>query len=264
MQKRHQDSSLYLSEQIYTTEKYVIPFIEQNATIVPGTKVLEVGCGEGGDLKPFADRGCYCIGIDINEQKINKGRSYYKENQPSGGSIQLLVENIYDKNDLGDTFDIIFLRDVIEHIPGQEALLCHLRNFMNENTVLFFAFPPWQNPFGGHQQICRNKFLSHIPFLHLLPKWLYGRVLKSFRENPNCVNELLEIKDTSITIGQFHRYLSSAKLSVKRETFYFINPHYEIKFGLKPRKTWSLITKIPYLRNFVTTSLYCNVGLSDL
>lgn len=262
MQKRHRDSKLYFDEQVYTTQKYVIPFIEQDIPVIPGMKVLEIGCGEGGDLKPFLDRGCLCTGLDINKQKIKAGIDYYAAH-PNRSSLQLLAENIYDKEDPG-TYDLIFLRDVIEHIPQQATLIARLRRFMHEKTIIFFAFPPWQNPFGGHQQICRSKLLSHTPFLHLLPKNLYRYILKAFGEDTACVQELLEIKQTSITIEQFRKYIAGAELVIRREQFYFINPHYEIKFGLKPRKTWIPLSKLPVLRNFFTTSLYCNVALREL
>ncbi len=39
-------------------------------------------------------------------------------------------------------------------------------------------------------------------------------------------------------------------------TFYFINPHYEVKFHLRPRKLYAVIGAIPYIRNFFTTSCF--------
>ena len=37
---------------------------------------------------------------------------------------------------------------------------------------------------------------------------------------------------------------------------YFINPHYETKFGLRPRRLSPLIGAIPYVRDFFTTSCF--------
>ena len=53
MQERHRNRLLYFNEQAETTEKYVIPYIEQVFPLHEGERVLEIGCGEGGKLKPL-------------------------------------------------------------------------------------------------------------------------------------------------------------------------------------------------------------------
>ncbi|MTT25236.1 class I SAM-dependent methyltransferase, partial [Parabacteroides merdae] len=39
------------------------------------------------------------------------------------------------------------------------------------------------------------------------------------------------------------------------EVLYFINPNYETKFNLRPRRLWRFLN-IPYIRNFYTTCGY--------
>ena len=85
--------------------------------------------------------------------------------------------------------------------------------------------------------------------------------LKEILENYDvCMNvikdELLEIKETRTPIELFERLAREARIRVARKEFYFINPHYEVKFGLKARKLNPLIGKIPYVRNFFTTSCF--------
>ena len=79
MHERHTDKQLYFKEQVYTTEKYVIPFIRKAAPLEPGMTVLEIGCGEGGNLKPFLDLGCKVTGIDISRSKIESALKYYQD-----------------------------------------------------------------------------------------------------------------------------------------------------------------------------------------
>ena len=55
MHERHTNKSQYFEEQIYTTKKHVIPFIRKYKQIDKHTSVLEIGCGEGGNLKSFMD-----------------------------------------------------------------------------------------------------------------------------------------------------------------------------------------------------------------
>ena len=70
MQKRHADRQLYFNEQSITTQKYVIPFIEKHKPITADSHILEIGCGEGGNIKPFLDLGCKVTGIDINGARL--------------------------------------------------------------------------------------------------------------------------------------------------------------------------------------------------
>jgi len=98
--------------------------------------------------------------------------------------------------------------------------------------------------------------LSKLPYFHILPKTLYKLILKIFSESNSVIDGLLEIKDTAITIERFQKILRTEKYHVKRKVFYFINPNYEVKFGLKPKRAWKLISFIPFLRNFIITTNY--------
>jgi hypothetical protein len=110
-------------------------------------------------------------------------------------------------------------------------------------------------PFGGHQQICRSKFLSFLPYFHLLPYPLYRGILKLFGESKETIVCLEEIRDTKISIGRFKKIVTENGFSIKKETLYLINPNYEIKFKLKLRKLPRLLN-IPFLRDFFTTTCY--------
>lgn len=254
MHERYTNRKLYFEEQAFTTEKYVIPYINEVYLITGTTEVLEIGCGEGGNLQAFLDLQCRCVGIDINENQINNARLFYKDH-PHKEKIEFICSDIYevDREDL--LFDLIIMRDVIEHIPNQELFMRYVKKFLKPNGVIFFGFPPWQNPFGGHQQVCKSK-LSKMPYIHLLPASLYRRLLERFGENPTG---LLDIKATGISIERFHRILKKEQYLILKRDYYLFNPNYEIKFRLKPKKVISLFRWIPYLRNFYTTAYYAVV-----
>lgn len=65
MQQRHQDRALYFREQAQTCRRHYLPYLQSFSQITPQTRVLEVGCGEGGNLLPFAQTGCHVTGIDL-------------------------------------------------------------------------------------------------------------------------------------------------------------------------------------------------------
>jgi SAM-dependent methyltransferase len=261
MQKRHLDPLQYINEQIITTQKYIVPFIQQVKHIDASLQVLEIGCGEAGNLKPFLDLGCKCTGVDFSTHKIEKGREFFSTH-PFAKNIRLISEDIYKTNEFHAQFDIIIIRDVIEHIHDQDKFLVLLKDLMTPNGVVFFAFPPWQNPFGGHQQICESRILSSLPYYHLLPVPLYRAVLKMFGENDGKISGLLEIKETGISLERFERLAKKNGYVEKLKTIYFINPNYEVKFGIKPRKLTKFLREIPYLRNYISTCGYYLLGLN--
>ena len=256
MQERHINKKKYFNEQVQTTEKYVIPFIEQTHPITPETSILEIGCGEGGNLLPFLQRGCKIVGIDILQGKIDKANEYFLYH-PKKDLANFMVQDIYDVDpNLNWKFDIIIMRDVIEHIHDQEKFMAYIKRFLKPSSNIFFGFPPWQMPFGGHQQTCKSTFLSKLPWFHLLPTVAYKKLLLLFGETQRNVDNLIEIKETGISLERFQRILKKEEYSIDREVWYFINPNYEIKFGLKPKKSIPPFKSIPYLRNFFITAGY--------
>ncbi len=261
MQERHINRKKYFEEQSITTEKYVIPFLNDVKLINEETSVLEIGCGEGGNLLPFFKMGCKrIVGIDLSKGKIEEAKKIFKKIGDEK-NIEFIHDDIYNikPEDLGQ-FDIIIMRDVLEHIHNQEKFMNFVKKFLKPDGKLFLGFPPWYNPFGGHQQICNSKFLSKVPFFHILPKPIYKSVLKIFGESDNRISGLLEIKETGITIERFLRILKKEQYVIDKMVFYFINPNYETKFGLKPRKAWKPLSNIPFIRNFFTTAVYCVVS----
>lgn len=261
MQKRHINRNQYFSEQIYTTKVHVIPFIQEFKNIDENTVVLEIGCGEGGNLVPFMDLGCRVFGVDISESKISKAMELFSDMEDSFKAT-FISEDIYklSKDDL-PPIDLIIMRDVIEHIPDQRKFMSFVKQFLNEDGKIFFGFPPWQMPFGGHQQTCSNKILARLPYFHLFPKGIYKAILKAFGETDDKVLALMEIRDTRITIEQFREIISSEGYRVDKETLWLVNPNYEVKFNLKPTKQSQLISELAYVRNFLTTCCYSLVSL---
>jgi len=257
MHDRHSNKRRYFSEQGTTTKKYIIPYVEKVMTINTETRVLEIGCGEGGNLMPFLELGCEAIGVDLHAKQIERAKIFTIEDIPEA-KVKFLNENIYNLTieEIGK-FDLIMLKDVIEHIPNQEKFMGHLKQFLKPQGKVFFGFPPWRMPFGGHQQVCKSKLLSKLPYFHLLPKPIYKLILKAFKVHPSNVKELLEIKSTGISIRRFENIVKTNNYRIAQKTYFLINPNYEIKFGLKPKEQIGLIAVIPYFKDFFTTCVYC-------
>lgn len=256
MQQRHKDRKQYFDEQVYTTEKHVIPFVNEFMPITKDMAILEIGCGEGGNMKPFLDMGCDVVGIDLNAGQIKNAKVYFA-NHPNVGNLKLILRDIYKMkpDELGE-FDLIIMRDVIEHIPNQEKFMAYVKQFLKPTGKFFLGFPPWYMPFGGHQQIMKHKYFSKLPYYHLLPMPIYNVILKMVEKNDKVRNELIEIKETGISIERFRRIVKTENYKIDKEVMYLFNPNYEIKFGLDPKEQIGLVKAIPFFRNFLTTCCY--------
>lgn len=94
MQQRHKDHNRYFNEQAECMRRYVIPYIEQQRPVTPAMRVLEIGCGEAGNLLPFLDMGCECVGIDIDQPKIDVGKTRFADH-PHTDRMHLICNDIY-------------------------------------------------------------------------------------------------------------------------------------------------------------------------
>ena len=172
--------------------------------------VLEIGCGDGGNLLPFSQKGCNTLGVDLAECRISDAKKFFQEVNATG---EFIASDIFDIKGMDGLFDLIICHDVLEHIDNKSFFISSLKRFLAPQGIIFISFPAWQMPFGGHQQICRGRILSHLPWFHLLPKVLYEIFLKLGREKKDTIKELLNIKKTKCPIELFEKLIDK-KFSV--------------------------------------------------
>ena len=253
MQERQQNRALYFRELAATSERYFLPYIERFRPVEAGMRVLEIGCGDGGNLLPFARRGCVVTGVDMAATRIDDARRFFAE---AGAEGTFIASDIFLMKDLEASFDLIVCHDVLEHISDKAGFLAGMGRYLNDRGMAFVSFPAWQMPFGGHQQICRSRIISHMPFVHLLPGPLYRSALRACGEPQPRIDEMMDIKSTRTTIEMFERLAHEAGAAIIDRRLWLVNPHYETKFGLRPRRLWAAVGSIPWVRDFFTTSCF--------
>lgn len=255
----HKDKERYFNIQYQISKEYILPFVAPFCDLNKKLKILEIGCAEAGVLKAFLEKGHRCTGIELSPSRIELAKKFLKDDFEKG-RIDFITKNIYDidiDKDLPHLYDLIILKDVIEHIHDQKKFIQQLKGFLNSNGVVFFGFPPWQMPFGGHQQMCDNKIASILPWYHIFPKSVYKMMLKLFGETKEKIEDLMEVKETGISIERFQRITKQTGYQILSKKFYLINPIYKYKFNLKSREQLGFISHSPYLRNvFTTTAFY--------
>jgi SAM-dependent methyltransferase len=262
---QHKDSWVRFQQQVENARHYVLPFIETKFPIESRVTVLEIGCGDGGVLLPFLERGCKGVGIELDKEKSDLAKQYLSA-YITNYQLEIINLNIYEEEALQTyrgAFDLIVLKDVIEHIPDQERFIPYLKQFLKPGGKVFFGFPPWYMPLGGHQQVCENKWISFLPYYHLLPVFVYKGVLKLFGEPAGTIKELLEIKSTGISIERFEKIVKKSGYAIIHDTHYLINPIYQYKFGWKPKEQFRFIRKLYHLRNYFTSCVYYLIEKRD-
>lgn len=254
MQERHKDYERYFAESEESCQKYYLPYIKQYTDLAfdAHLKVLEVGCGIGGNVAPFARIGCQVSGVDIDPLSIDWAQKIFAQQQLEA---KITCADIHEYGD-DERYHLIMLHDAIEHIPAKKKLMLRLRDLLTDEGVLYIAFPAWRMPFGGHQQVARTKLVSRCPFIHLLPRSVFVWLLRRLGEPEAVIKDFLSIKSTRMTIQAFQKLCADTDFEIIDRRLYLINPHYEKKFGLKPRVLWNIVAKLPYVRDYFSTSCH--------
>ena len=260
MTNRYNNRRQYFDELARTSKEYLSEYIRSYKDLSPGSLVLEIGCGEGGNLVPFAEKGCQVYGIDISAGKIDNARKFFADCGLEG----IFICSDFLKMDLTAyiaKYDLIIMHDVMEHIePEHKAtFLNQAKMLLKRDGVMMIAFPAWAMPFGGHQQICRHP-LCRLPFIHLLPRSLYKKYLEIMGESEGCINELMSIRRSGMIIENFEGLCAKTDCRIIDRTLWMINPHYKAKFGLTPRRLPLLFCNSRWLRSHMSTS--CQYMLS--
>jgi 2-polyprenyl-3-methyl-5-hydroxy-6-metoxy-1,4-benzoquinol methylase len=93
-------------------------------------KVIEIGCGAGGILKAFQNKGAQILGVDFDEAYINYGRSKGLQLE-IGGAGKVNQQNI----------DLIIFSHVLEHFSNIQAELNAIRDLLSIKGCLYIELP---------------------------------------------------------------------------------------------------------------------------
>ena len=116
MQERQTNRELYFEELAATSKKYFIPYISEFKKIERGMSILEIGCGDGGNLLPFAEMGCDTTGVDISSGRIEDAIRFFRKRSARGTFI---ASDIFKMKELEHKFDLVICHDVLEHIADK-------------------------------------------------------------------------------------------------------------------------------------------------
>jgi 2-polyprenyl-3-methyl-5-hydroxy-6-metoxy-1,4-benzoquinol methylase/rubredoxin len=117
--------------------------------------LLEIGCAKGYFLKQARDAGYAVWGLELN-----KSNCAYAAN--------ILGETILDKDLMqagfkDGMFDVVYMRDVIEHLPNPRAIMCEIARILKPGGMVFIET---HNIDGLIHAIVRGKHTVIFGFEH--------------------------------------------------------------------------------------------------
>jgi SAM-dependent methyltransferase len=235
-------------EQQEFTRSYLIPYFKEHIPEFEQIKILEVGCGEGGFLDILIKMGMDAVGLELESSRVAIARQ-------KNSHLNIQVGDITDKKiatSLGSNYDLIIMRDVIEHISDRQATFTNIHKLLREDGYLYLTFPPRFSGFAGHQQNGKT-LLRFIPYLHLLPEFFLRFLQTIFHERPAVIQAVIQNYKIGLTIASFNKYFRQNSFRLVQWDLYLSRPIYKIRFGVPALK----IPNIPILREFLAFGCEC-------
>lgn len=113
-------------------------------------RILEVGCGTGGNLNMLSSLGTvYAFEKNNLACSIAKDKSHHQIKIEIGSCPNSIPQ--YDHK-----FDLICLFDVLEHIKEDKKTLIKLRNFLEKNGKIVITVPAYQWLFSEHDTVLQH------------------------------------------------------------------------------------------------------------
>ena len=215
------------SEQQWYGENFLFDYSQFKD--VTNKRILEIGCAEAGLLKFYHKKGAVCSGIELSDIRYNNALLLDKRNEINLFQADICNPTSYKKH-IKKNFDMIIMRDVIEHIDNKKIALANIFNILKPGGKLFMSFPPKYCAYSGHQQTISNLF-GKLPYIYMLPDVIYKKYLRLISCPEKKIEYLIMTKKTRISIRKMHEIVNSLGFNILNQSKWFSRPAYAFRFN---------------------------------
>jgi ubiquinone/menaquinone biosynthesis C-methylase UbiE len=126
-----------------------------------GSRVLDVGCGDGRHILAAARRACFAVGVDYDPGELRKARA-----RLGGIAIDLIAADASRLPFRDGVFDAVICTETLEHLPDDVGAMREISRVLEGGGLLHGAVPShfterlyfalsagYRNAPGGHVRI---------------------------------------------------------------------------------------------------------------
>ena len=137
-------------------------FLKANVNVKSHYKVLDVGCGDGGDCELFVQICKEVVGIDVEP--------HANWNKIETNKLKFLISDVCNLPFPDNTFDLVFEKDVLHHMTNHELALAEIKRVSKKNGQIILIEANRHNPvfyihmtmMKGHQHFTRSFFTKLV------------------------------------------------------------------------------------------------------
>jgi 2-polyprenyl-3-methyl-5-hydroxy-6-metoxy-1,4-benzoquinol methylase len=159
-------------------------------------RFLDVGCGSGASVRAATELGWGAIGIDLDPELIEKGKT--------GFQVDLRCTDLLDAHLEKEQFHFIRLRDVIEHLPNPYEVLLEIKRLLVPGGGLLVSSPNEGSLPSMIRQLCgfRRRVVATVPpphHLHGFNKLTLKRILQRVGLNVEEIKSTTPVDPVYVT-----------------------------------------------------------------
>ncbi|MBI3192851.1 MAG: class I SAM-dependent methyltransferase [Ignavibacteriae bacterium] len=181
----------------------------------PAGKFLEVGCAGGAFLNAAKKVGYEVYGVEFSNDAAELARTKY--------GLEVVVGDVHDAKFPDNMFDVIFLGDVLEHLPNPLASVKELHRILAPKGVVIFECPTQTNTIFSRVGFLLYSMLNKRATVNMPPYHVF-----EYRPNSmtNLINKCgLRVIETNISIipPKEISMRGSALENIGKKLFHYIN-----------------------------------------
>lgn len=147
------------------------PLLRRIKSIIPSGRFLEVGCAGGVFLNTARSAGYEVQGVEFSEEMTNFARAKFQ--------LDVRAGDLRDAKFPASQFDVVFMGDVLEHLPDPVSSVLEIERVMKVGGILALLCPMQTNTIFSRVGFRAYDALGKRAKVHLPPYHLFEYRRKS-------------------------------------------------------------------------------------